>query len=193
VVKRALVAALATVLAVAGAVLVLSGDGAPAAAASVVVAVTPPPPPTPTATPQGVRWGVVAHTDAPTPTAAAARPSPAASGPLRRGRGPVVAPYLTVVECIGAALDVHWAAIELRGHTWRYRLDHGTAVLWGHAVGGRYGPDGRWKRIRTTGGEHVLRWAGYNRAAAEGATYDAVRVEDAGYLSELALTPEECS
>jgi hypothetical protein len=196
-VKRVIFTALATALTVAGAVLVLSADmtsarvvaGPPVASAATG---SPGPVSTPTAAPNGVRWGSVAH------VVATVTPSPAPRrhrAAFKRSARPVVAPYLTAYECGGiGVLDVHWASVELvpGTHTWRARMDHGRAVLWAHATGPRYGPDGVWKRVATTGAEHFLRWPGYGQPVTHGGVYDALRVEEDGYLSEAAAVYEEC-
>jgi hypothetical protein len=75
-------------------------------------------------------------------------------------------------------LLVSWDSERLVGRTWRAELDHGDPVtLQVHDAAGRWGPYGAWRDVpSTSGGEHMLRWAGYGEDGDHGAQLDLVRV-----------------
>jgi hypothetical protein len=109
--------------------------------------------------------------------------------------GPVVAPVVTSAELCGEVLYVHFTVLQLTGRTWASLPDAGGARLEVLEVSGRSQPGGEWETPVGvgSGGEGVLRWPGWERAAELGLHYGMARVTVDGFTSERAPIENGCA
>lgn len=111
----------------------------------------------------------------------------------------VVAPAVTSAETCGTALVVHFDTSVLAGRQWQPLQDDGHAVLELLERSGRSGADGVWETppaewgAVVSGGEHVLRWAGWRTAAGYGLHFQKARVLAGGYRSMPAQIEDGCA
>jgi hypothetical protein len=110
-------------------------------------------------------------------------------------RQQVVAPRVSRTGVCDGVLVVRYDAVRLGpNRVWQPLMDDGSTRLEVHDSSGRTGPGGRWVgAVTKSGGEHVLRWDGYQTAVEQGAQIDLVRVVTGGYRSTGWPAQEPCS